>query len=46
MFTDEQLAKIYATENGNAAALRIYRPEVSDLGESTVQLPPSYTWGT
>ena len=39
-FTDKQRAAIgkYAVKCGNAAALRKYRPEVSDLGESTVHL--------
>ena len=37
-FMDNQHAAIgtYAVECGNAAALRKYRPEISDLGESTV----------
>ena len=39
-FTDKQRAAIgkYAVKCGNVAALRKYRPEVSDLGESTVRL--------
>ena len=39
-FTDEERAKIggYAAENGNSAALKKYRCDIPDLGESTVRL--------
>ena len=39
-FSDEMRAAIgrYAAENGNAAALRKFRFEITDLGETTVRL--------
>ena len=38
-FSDEQRAKVgkYAAENGNTAALRKFRSELPNLGESTVR---------
>ena len=40
-FTDEDRAKIgqYAAENANNSALKKFRAQFSDLGESTVYMP-------
>ena len=39
LFTDKERARIgrYAAENGNSAALKKFRSDVPDLGESTVR---------